>query len=202
MVWWSRRWDADGWRMMEQLKRELREQVLADAETPEAVLRALRGGAALESIHLDERGRWWHEGAMFANEKLSQLFTRSVFQTEGGVWFLQIGSQAYPVTVACTGHFAERLSSGIAQTTLELTTGEQVETGLVGWMTDGGERVGVRLADGRDVRLLGAAHQMAVSLVEATEAGWQVRLGQGIAALQGWPEVPRGIRLPAEATQG
>ena len=57
MVWWSRRWDADGWRMMEQLKRELREQVLADAETPEAVLRALRGGAALESIHLDERGR-------------------------------------------------------------------------------------------------------------------------------------------------
>jgi len=202
MVWWSRRRDADGWRMMERMKQQLREQVLADAETPAGVLRALRGGASLESIHLDERGRWWHEGAMFANEKLSQLFSRSVFQTESGVWFLQIGHQSYPVTVACTGHFAERLLMREAQTTLELTTGEQLETGLDGWMTDGGERVGVRLADGRDVRLLGAAHQLVVSLVEATEAGWELHLRQGVAALGSWPEVPRGIRLPVEAAQG
>ncbi len=182
--------------------RELREQVLADAETPTGVLRALRGGAALESIHLDERGRWWHEGAMFANEKLSQLFSRSVYQTEGGIWFLRIGSQSYPITVACTGYFAERLRSGRELTQLVLTTGEQVETGLAGWVTDGGERVGVRLADGRDVRLVGAAHQSVVSLVEASEDGWQLRLEEGIAALQAWPEVPRGLRLPPEAAQG
>jgi hypothetical protein len=69
-------------------------------------------------------------------------------------------------------------------------------------MTDGGERLGVRLADGRDVRLVGAAHQMAVSLVESTEDGWQLLLGQGIGALQAWPEVARGLRLPMEATQG
>ena len=187
---------------MERLKMELREQVLADADTPEAVLRALRGGATLESIHLDERGRWWHEGSMFANEKLSQLFSRSVFQTEGGVWFLQIGHQSYPVTVACTGHFAERLLMREAQTSLELTTGEKLETGLDGWMTDGGERVGVRLSDGRDVRLLGAAHQLVVSLVEATEAGWELHLRQGVAALGSWPPAPRGLRLPRVAPQG
>ena len=181
---------------------DFREQVLADAETPEGVVRALRGGASLESIHLDDRGRWWHEGEMFVNEKLSQLFTRSVFQTEGGLWFLQIGHQSYPVTVACTGHFAERLSSGDAHTTLELTTGEQVEAGLEGWMTDGDERMGVRLVDGRDVRLLGAAHQLAVSLIEATEEGWQLQLRQGAAVLQDWPQVPRGLRLLREASQG
>jgi hypothetical protein len=180
----------------------LREQVLADAETPEAVLAALRGGAALESIHLDDRGRWWHEGSIFANEKLSQLFTRSIFQTEGGVWFLRIGSQSYPITVACTGHFADRLWPGDEQTAVVLTTGEQVETGLVGWMTDGAERLGVRLADGRDVRLLGAAHQTAVLLVEATASGWQLQLAQGVAALGDWPERPRGVRLTAAAPQG
>lgn len=188
--------------VVERLTRELREQVLADAETPAGVLRALRDGAALESIHLDERGRWWHEGAMFANEKLSQLFSRSVYQTEGGVWFLRIGSQSYPITVACTGYFAERLRSGRDLTQLALTTGERVETGLAGWVTDGGERVGVRLADGRDVRLVGAAHQLALSLVEAREDGWQLGLGQGLATLHGWPEVPRGLRLPPEAAQG
>lgn len=179
----------------------LREQVLADAETPEAVRAALRGGAALESIHLDDRGRWWHEGTVFANEKLSQLFTRSVFQTEGGVWFLRIGSQSYPITVACTGHFADRLWPGAEQTTLVLTTGEEVETGLVGWMTDGETRLGVRLADGRDVRLIGAAHQTAVLLVEATASGWQLQLGEGGAVLGRWPEQTRGVRLTVEATQ-
>jgi hypothetical protein len=188
--------------MMERMKQQLREQVLADAETPAGVLRALRGGASLESIHLDERGRWWHEGAMFANEKLSQLFSRSVFQTESGVWFLQIGPQSYPITVSSTGHFAERLLMREAQTALELTTGEQVELGLDGWMTDGSERVGVRLSDGRDVRLLGAAHQLVVSLVEATEAGWELHLRQGVAALGSWPLVARGQRLPRAAPQG
>ena len=201
MVWWPLRRGAEV-SMVERSTRELREQVLADAETPSGVLRALRAGAALESIHLDERGRWWHEGVMFANEKLSQLFSRSVYQTEGGVWFLRIGNQSYPVTVACTGYFAERLMAGGALTQLVLTTGEQVETGLEGWVTDGGERVGFRLADGRDVRLVGAAHQLAVSLVETMEDGWHLRLGQGIAALQAWPAVPRGRRLPLEAAQG
>ena len=159
--------------------RELREQVLADAETPTGVLRALRGGAALESIHLDERGRWWHEGAMFANEKLSQLFSRSVYQTEGGIWFLRIGSQSYPITVACTGYFAERLRSGRELTQLVLTTGEQVETGLAGWVTDGGERVGVRLADGRDVRLVGAAGRIVafkLDLRRHCQWGWGLAL--------------------------
>ena len=187
---------------MEGSKGRLREQVLADAETPEAVRMALRGGAALESIHLDDRGRWWHEGEMFENQKLSQLFSRSVFQTAGGVWFLQIGQQSYPVTVACTGHFAERLSSGVAHTTLELPTGEQVEAGLEGWMTDGGERLGVRLADGRDVRLIGAAHQAAVTLVASGDAGWQLQLGQGVAALGSWPAICLGVRLTVEASQG
>jgi hypothetical protein len=201
VVWWPLHRSAEV-SMLEQWTRELREQVLADAETPSGVLRALRGGAELESIHLDARGRWWHEGAVFTNEKLSLLFSRSVYQTEGGVWFLRVGSQSYPITVACTGYFAERLLSERALTQLVLTTGEQVETGLSGWMTDGGERLGVRLADGRDVRLVGAAHQMAVSLVESTEAGWPLLLGQGIGALQAWPEVARGLRLPMEATQG
>lgn len=201
MVWWPWCRGAEV-SVVERLTRELREQVLADAETPQGVLRALRGGATLESIHLDARGRWWHEGVMFENEKLSQLFSRSVFQTEGRVWFLRIGSQSYPITVACTGYFAERLMSRRSMTQLVLTTGEQVETGRAGWVTDGGERVGVRLPDGRDVRLVGAAHQLAVSLVEAMEDGWQLRLGEGLATLHAWPEEPRGLRLPLEATQG
>ena len=69
-------------------------------------------------------------------------------------------------------------------------------------MTDGEERLGVRLVDGRDVRLLGAAHQAAVLLVSATEAGWKLQLGQGDTTLLGWPDVPRGIRLTVEASEG
>lgn len=202
VVWLERRKGETERIVMVRSRQAFREQVLADADTPAAVRRALRGGAALESIHLDDRGRWWHEGSMFENQKLSQLFSRSVFQTEGGVWFLQIGNQSYPITVACTGYFADRIWAGGDQTTLALTTGELVDAGLAGWMTDGEERLGVRLVDGRDVRLLGAAHQAAVLLVSATEAGWKLQLGQGDTTLLGWPDVPRGIRLTVEASEG
>lgn len=174
---------------------QLRARVLEDQETPEPVRRALECGASLESIRLDERGRWWHEGEAFANERLSLLFSKSLFQTAGGVWFLRIGAQSYPVTVEGAGAFAVQLWCCDADVRLTLSTGEEaLATGGV-WISDGEERLGIRLADGRDVRLVGRAHQEALSRVEFRDGGWELSLPQGRFLFESWPAEPRGRRL-------
>lgn len=180
----------------------LRSLVLADEETPEPVRRALAGGASLESIHLDGRGRWWHEGEGFVNERLAQLFSRSLFQTERGLWFLRVGQQSYPVTVSGTGAFAERMRLEAGRMLLSLTTGETVEAPSERWWTDGKDLLGVRLSDGRDVRLIGAAYQTALAWVREAADGWRLALPLGEVGLGGPPEPPRGRMLTGEAPQG
>lgn len=180
----------------------LRARVLADSETPEPVRQALQRGAALESIHLDARGRWWHEGEAFVNEKLALLFSRSLYQTERGLWLLRIGGQSYPVTVAGAGTFADRMRIQGQEVWLTLSTGEAVSAHGGDWLTDGEELLGVRLRDGRDVRLIGAAHQAALSEVSLHDDGWRIALPGGEVTLGGWPALPRGVRMSVEEAQG
>lgn len=46
------------------------------------------------SLKLDKNGNWWHEGRQFENQKLSQLFHRSIIWDENcKEYFVQIGKQ-------------------------------------------------------------------------------------------------------------
>lgn len=80
-----------------------------DPTLPEMVQSYLRSGAPLEEIRLDQRGRWTHEGLAFENQKVVDLFSRSVGRTEGGTWVLNIGKFTYPIVVEDTGFFVEQV---------------------------------------------------------------------------------------------
>lgn len=187
--------------MREALER-LRAAALSDPETPEPVRRALSGGATLEQIRLDGRGRWWHEGEVFVNERLARLFSASLVQTDAGLWLLQIGGQSYPVEVEETGAFCERMEVSSEGVVLHLSSGEAVRVGLAGWMSDGERRVGIRLADGRDVRFSGQAHQEALARACLADGVWSVEFPHGRAVLAPWPSRPEGRRPQATEAQG
>jgi len=80
-----------------------------DPTLPAVVRDFLRSGAELEEIRLDRRGDWTHEGLDFENQKIIDLFSRSVNRTEGGTWVLEVGRFTYPITVENTGFFVERI---------------------------------------------------------------------------------------------
>lgn len=88
---------------------ELRQQALHDPDIPAGLRRALEAGFSLESIHLDARGRWWHQGEPFINQRLIGLFHRSLHHTAGGTWLLTIPPFSYPVTVEGVGRFIHRI---------------------------------------------------------------------------------------------
>lgn len=87
----------------------LRQQTIDDPEIPEPVRRFLAAGAPLEHIHLDAFGQWSHEGEPFINQKLARLFHQSLHRTEQGTWYLHIAPYTYPVTVALTDRFIDRV---------------------------------------------------------------------------------------------
>ncbi|MFU8802723.1 MAG: hypothetical protein ACNA8W_02840 [Bradymonadaceae bacterium] len=92
-----------------------------DPTLPETVRNFLEKGAKLESIRLDDRGRWTHEGSNFENPKVVALFNRSVGRTEGGTWVLEVGQFTYPIEVDDTGFFVESLDWSQSPPTVHLS---------------------------------------------------------------------------------
>ncbi len=80
-----------------------------DSTLPQVVQDFLRSGATLQEIRLNARGNWTHEGLIFENKRIIDLFSRSVGRTEGGTWVLEIGRFTYPIVVEDTGFFVERV---------------------------------------------------------------------------------------------
>jgi hypothetical protein len=80
-----------------------------DDTLPDVVQDFLASGADLEELRLDERGKWTHEGLDFENQRIVDLFSRSVDRTEGGTWVLEVGRFTYPITVEDTGFFVDRI---------------------------------------------------------------------------------------------
>lgn len=80
-----------------------------DPTLPQVVQDFLRSGARLETIRLDHRGNWTHEGLAFENPRVIALFNRSVTRTPGGTWVLEIPPFTYPITVDDTGFFVEHI---------------------------------------------------------------------------------------------
>ncbi len=92
-----------------------------DPTLPEVVQDFLRSGAELQEIRLDERGRWTHEGLLFENPRIVDLFSRSVDRTEGGTWVLEVGRFTYPITVEDTGFFIDRVDWSQSPPMVELS---------------------------------------------------------------------------------
>lgn len=80
-----------------------------DDTLPDVVQDFLASGADLEELRLDERGEWTHEGLDFENQRIIDLFSRSVDRTEGGTWVLEVGRFTYPITVEDAGFFVDRI---------------------------------------------------------------------------------------------
>jgi hypothetical protein len=158
---------------------EVRRRALDDPDIPDGLRRALAAGLALETIHLDARGRWSHEGERFVNRRLSALFHRSVVCTSAGTWLLSIPPYTYPITVEDCGWFVVRVHSDAATDGLhaELAGGELVRLPTGGWWTDGGERVLVQLADGRRCRLVDDAWRWVGTALDGGEPAWVLRTG-------------------------
>ncbi len=81
-----------------------------DETLPETVKGFLRKGYTLENITLHEQGHWTHEGLFFENQKVIDLFSRSVARTAGGTWVLDIPPFTYPIEVEDVGFFVTHAS--------------------------------------------------------------------------------------------
>ncbi len=120
-----------------------------DPTLPEVVKDFLRKGATLEEIRLSGGGQWTHEGLVFSNSRLIDLFSRSVGRTEGGTWVLEIGPFTYPITVEDTGFFVERVDWSHSPPLLTVSNGttEQLDPGTLSY--ESGGRLYCRIDDGK-----------------------------------------------------
>ena len=98
-----------------------------DPTLPQVVQDFLRSGAKLETIRLDSRGNWTHEGSDFENTRVVSLFNRSVARTPGGTWVLEIAPFTYPITVDDTGFFVDHIDLNATPPLLTLSD-ETTET--------------------------------------------------------------------------
>lgn len=155
----------------------LRAAAVADPDVPETVRNFLAGGAALDEIRLDARGRWWHQGEMFSNVRLSALFHRSLRRTPSGTWLLEIAPYSYPVLVDDLGQFATRLRLVDGQLVAERLDGRSEVIEPASLVTDGEEFLGYRGLDGALTRLIGDAWHEAASRIDRVEEHWTIRVG-------------------------
>lgn len=157
---------------------ELRHRTLLDPNIPQGLRRALEAGASLESIHLDARGRWWHQGEPFINQRLIDLFHRSLHQTQAGTWLLTIPPFSYPVTVEHTGRFVHRVERRGEDYFLLTRDGREVSLDPARLSTDGVDGLFTDI-DGQTARLVDDAWKALSPLVDQIDGGWVLNwLGQ------------------------
>ena len=100
---------------------------MIDESLPEPVKAFLRSGKTLEEIRLHADGRWTHVGLDFENQRVIDLFHRSVAQTAGGTWVLEIGRFTYPIVVDDCGFFVTAISFDDTPHTITISD-DSVET--------------------------------------------------------------------------
>jgi hypothetical protein len=165
----------------------LRASAAADPEVPETVRNFLERGAPLEEIRLDAMGRWWHQGEVFENERLSALFHRSLRRTLAGTWILEIAPYSYPVLVDDVGRFAHKLRARDGVLWAERLDGGSEEVDPTAIVTDGEHFLGYRGADGALRRFVGDAWHDVSALIDGEPGSWTICVGE-----QRYPLVARG----------
>ena len=160
-----------------------------DSTLPETVQRFLRAGARLESIRLDRRGRWWHQGERVTHPRILALFSRSVDRTEGGTWVLRVPPFTYPIEVEATPLFVTRLSVDADSATLDASlsdgTREAIEPSALRYVEGGG--IHAVVGDGRfEARFSMEVYvDFAMSyLEEGPDGAYRVRLGERVFPLR------------------
>lgn len=150
-----------------------------DETLPDVVKNFLRSGATLEEIRLDANGNWTHEGLDFENERIIELFNRSVARTDGGTWVLVIGRFTYPIEVEDTGYFVERLHwTSAAGPTLSLSdhTEEPLDPDTLEYRPHG--RLYCRIREGQfRARFKKTAYYDLADRMEERDGGYVVNIG-------------------------
>jgi len=149
-----------------------------DETLPEVVKNFLRSGARLQTIRLDDRGNWTHEGLDFENPRIIDLFSRSVNRTPGGTWVLEVGRFTYPIQVDDTGFFVERLEWTDDLPTLVLSDHgrEPLDPTTLQYAPQG--RLYCRIRGGEfRARFKKAAYYDLAERIEEAPHGWYVTLG-------------------------
>lgn len=168
----------------------LRQNAIADKEIPEGVRHFLEHGACLEDIRLSERGIWFHQGEPFINEKLSDLFHRSLGRTEKGTWFLHIAPYTYPVTVELTDTFVHRLlddSSSPQARIIGKGAYHQQRIDLSTLYSDGDQCIAT-LVEGKPARLVDTAYRQVLDRLDEDQGTFVVRFQDKSVAIQPLPE--------------
>jgi hypothetical protein len=165
----------------------LRAAVLADEGVPEPVRRFLSNGATLEEIRLSRLGTWSHQGEAFVNQRLAELFHRSLMQTPSGTWLLRIAPYHYPVVVEGPGAFVCRLSPSSAPAEAVLASGVRMPFVPDALWSDGADVVCWAPPSGPRARLIGQAYQALAPRfeVEGDALHWRR---------------PDGVRVPVHST--
>jgi hypothetical protein len=143
-----------------------------DETLPEVVRNFLESGADLEEVRLDERGKWTHEGLDFENQRIIDLFSRSVDRTAGGTWVLEVGRFTYPITVEDVGFFVERVDHSTSPPTLKLSdkTQERLDPSTLKY--EPGGRLYCTVKDGEfRARFKRTAYFQMAELMEQTDEG-------------------------------
>lgn len=147
----------------------LRASAVEDPDVPEAVRGFLAGGAKLDALRLDARGRWTFNGVPVQHPRVAALFARSLHQTPAGTWVLRVPPYTYPVLVEGVGRFVDRVRADLTE---GHTTGDRwVALDLASLETDGAEYLGVRV-EGEAARLIGSAYQSVAASLDADDSGW------------------------------
>ena len=76
------------------------------------------------SLKLSKTGEWWHNGQPFQNQKVSDLFTRSLVWDESAAeYFIQIGTQRASFDCEDTAFFITSIDDTVSPWTIAISDG-------------------------------------------------------------------------------
>ncbi|MFN3197876.1 MAG: hypothetical protein ACE366_05595 [Bradymonadia bacterium] len=147
-----------------------------DAEALDLLRRSL-------ALTLDTEGRWLHEGAHFDNQRIADLFSRGIdLHPETQEAVVHIGNQWAYFTPVDEPYIALRLIFGDGTLEAELNTFSTVPLGTDSLLCSEEGVIYARLDERRVARLSRRAHAQLTDVVEETEAGPVVQVGDQV-----WP---------------
>ena len=155
-----------------------------DPTLPQVVQNFLQGGGKLESIRLSADGVWTHMGARFENERVINLFSRSVNRTEGGTWILEVGRFTYPIEVEDAGFFVETVDWHEETPVMRLSDGTQEPLKGDGLVYEGEGRLYHLIRGGKfKARLLRGPYYKLMERLEEREGKIYLKIGDESVAL-------------------
>lgn len=112
------------------------------------------------SLRLTKNGEWYHNGDIFQNKKLSDLFLRSiVWDQKESRYYIEIGNQRATFTHEGCVYFATALDDSAVPWLLSLTNGEKIQLDPATLRLEPDDAIACTMHAIHPVRLLRSAHQ-------------------------------------------